>query len=214
MGRVSGLLKAMGFHLGEDQRRKIVALDRELDEMEAKVQSLETENLNLRAKVNPLERQVERLQNQSQQKPAPAHLLEDTEIEMMKFIGNARSITAADLRNGMHLHSVHVEHCLGRLKKSGHIDDDHVPMVGAMYSLTDKGNAYLVENRLIPLPGKQAQQADNPKGHRCDHCGSVQLRRTGSRPDPTFRDLGIKQALYSCLSCGKESGFTDDKSSH
>jgi DNA-directed RNA polymerase subunit RPC12/RpoP len=78
--------------------------------------------------------------------------------------------------------------------------------------LSDKGNAYLVDHKLIPLPSQQAAKPDNPKDHRCDHCGSNQLRRTGSRPDPTFHGVQIKQAVYSCIACGKESGFTDDKS--
>jgi hypothetical protein len=51
----------------------------------------------------------------------------------------------------------------------------------------------------------------NPKGHACDACGSHRLRRSGSRPDPTFSGLGIKQALYTCLDCGTVSGFTNDE---
>lgn len=45
-------------------------------------------------------------------------------------------------------------------------------------------------------------------GHACDHCGSIKLKRTGNRPDPTFGDLGVKQAVFSCMDCGKESAFT------
>lgn len=44
----------------------------------------------------------------------------------------------------------------------------------------------------------------------CDHCGSHRLKRTGNRPDPTFGAVGIKQAVFSCLECGKESAFTLD----
>jgi ElaB/YqjD/DUF883 family membrane-anchored ribosome-binding protein len=49
---------------------------------------------------------------------------------------------------------------------------------------------------------------DNPQAWRCDACGSVDMARTGSRPDPTFADLGIKQALMTCRLCGHVSGFT------
>ena len=48
----------------------------------------------------------------------------------------------------------------------------------------------------------------NPEGYVCDHCASPSLTRTGSRPDPTFGDLGIKQKIFSCDECGKESAFT------
>lgn len=51
---------------------------------------------------------------------------------------------------------------------------------------------------------------DNPKGLRCDACGSVDLARTGSRPDPTFKALGIKQALMTCRVCRHVSAFTED----
>jgi len=50
----------------------------------------------------------------------------------------------------------------------------------------------------------------NPDGYVCDHCGSGSLKRTGSRPDPTFKDFGIKQKLFICSECGKESAFTPD----
>jgi uncharacterized small protein (DUF1192 family)/DNA-directed RNA polymerase subunit RPC12/RpoP len=211
-GRVSGVLKAMGFHLGQDQRKQILALDSEFEEMESKITSLNAKVLNLEAKVNPLEREIERLKNQGEKKGATVHDLESDEIEMMKFIGDRKSITAEDIGKGMKMHSVPVEHFLGRLLKANYLVQQNVPMVGAMYSLDDAGNAYLVKNKLVPLPNRQAEQPNNPKGHHCDHCGSTQLRRTGSRPDPTFHDLGIKQALYSCLSCGKESAFTKDES--
>jgi predicted RNA-binding Zn-ribbon protein involved in translation (DUF1610 family) len=47
----------------------------------------------------------------------------------------------------------------------------------------------------------------NPSGYVCDHCGSSNIKRTGSRPDPTFGRLGVKQAVFLCESCGKESSF-------
>ena len=52
---------------------------------------------------------------------------------------------------------------------------------------------------------------DNPHAWRCDACGSVDLRRTGSQPDPTFKALGIKQALMTCRVCQHVSAFTDDR---
>jgi hypothetical protein len=48
----------------------------------------------------------------------------------------------------------------------------------------------------------------NSNGRVCDHCASQQLRRTGSRPDPIFGKLGVKQEIFVCESCGKESAFT------
>lgn len=50
----------------------------------------------------------------------------------------------------------------------------------------------------------------NPNGYACDHCGSTSLKRTGSRPDPTFGDLGVKEALFVCLECNKQSAFSEN----
>lgn len=49
---------------------------------------------------------------------------------------------------------------------------------------------------------------DNPEGWRCDACGGVDLARTGSRADPTFGALGIKQAAMTCRVCSVVSYFT------
>ena len=53
-------------------------------------------------------------------------------------------------------------------------------------------------------------QSGNSSGYVCDHCGSPKLNRTGNRQDPTFGDLGVKLAVFSCLVCGKESAFTQN----
>lgn len=215
MGRIADFFREQSIPLAQQQRAKMISLDREVEELESKVKVLETENLHLKAEVNPLKREIERLKNQMESKGASAgvHTLEPTEIEMMKFIGNRKGCTADDICKGMELHSVPVEHFLGRLLKSKYLDQSHVPMVGAWYALSDKGNAYLVEKQLVPLPGAQKQQPNNPKGHPCDHCGSVRLRRAGAVPDPTFGAVGVKAFKYTCLDCGGESAFTNDESS-
>jgi len=210
MGKIANLFNEQKISLPIEQRKQMLALDREFDELESKVTTLNSECLHLRAQVEPLKKQVERLQHQLEKQGTGDHDLEQNEIEMMKFIGNKQG-TSKDIREGMNLHPVTAEHYLGKLLKAGYLEQSQVPMVGAWYALTDKGNAYLVKKNLVPVPGTQIERPDNPKGHRCDHCGSAMLKRTGSRPDPTFGELGVKQAVYMCLSCRKESAFTDDK---
>ncbi len=51
---------------------------------------------------------------------------------------------------------------------------------------------------------------DNSDGYVCDYCGSANLNRTGSRPDPTFGEVGIKQKKFTCNECNKNSYFTPD----
>ncbi len=66
-----------------------------------------------------------------------------------------------------------------------------------------------LQGQVVSLATKLSHNT-NPHGYVFGHCGSPQLKRTGNRPDPTFGDLGIKQAIFSCVSCGKESGFTQN----
>lgn len=61
-----------------------------------------------------------------------------------------------------------------------------------------------LEEKCRELQQKISQGSNsNPDGHHCDHCGGQNLKRTGARPDPTFGDLGIKEAIFSCQDCAK-----------
>lgn len=68
-----------------------------------------------------------------------------------------------------------------------------------------------LEARIAALEEKQKAPSS---GYVCDHCGSSDLKRTGSRPDPTFGALGVKQAVFLCESCGKESTFQQKTIDH
>lgn len=61
-----------------------------------------------------------------------------------------------------------------------------------------------LEARIAALEKKQKSPSSE---YICDHCGGLGLRRTGNRPDPIFGDLGVKQSVFVCESCGKESAF-------
>ncbi|MBY0483458.1 hypothetical protein [Nitrosomonas sp.] len=54
-----------------------------------------------------------------------------------------------------------------------------------------------------------AVHGNNPDKHACDHCGSARLKRSGSRHSgKKLAGITIKDALYTCDDCGKESAFT------
>ncbi|AKH38161.1 MULTISPECIES: hypothetical protein [Nitrosomonas] len=61
-----------------------------------------------------------------------------------------------------------------------------------------------LEQRIAAL---EARSSNINSEDVCDHCGSSNLRRTGSRPNPTFKSLGVKDAVFLCDDCGKESAF-------
>src|SRR4051812_47643302 len=61
-GRVTGVMKAMGYTFAVEDRKKIVALDREFHEMELEITRLNAEVQKLEAQVQPKQREIERLQ--------------------------------------------------------------------------------------------------------------------------------------------------------
>lgn len=51
--------------------------------------------------------------------------------------------------------------------------------------------------------------ARNPDKHFCEHCGSENIKRSGCRPSgKKIAGIAIKDSLYVCNDCGKESAFT------
>ena len=95
---------------------------------------------------------------------------------------------------------------------------EHLALLRERIGALERENADLRLQAQQAQAQAQEQQAqlqrftqDNPQGWRCDGCGSVDLARTGSRPDPTFRALGIKQALMTCRGCGQVSAFSLDR---
>ena len=46
---------------------------------------------------------------------------------------------------------------------------------------------------------------DNPRGLRCEACGSPDLRQVGASPHPVFGDVGMKNASMLCRVCNHTS---------
>ena len=98
------------------------------------------------------------------------------------------------------------------------LNEQHAVVVKQVGMFEQQVSILQHENKSLELDNSQLQEQirnleiklshdTNPLGHVCDHCGSPDLKRTGNRPDPVFFDLGAKQAVFSCNSCGKESAF-------
>ncbi len=63
-----------------------------------------------------------------------------------------------------------------------------------------------LERRIAVL---ERQLSENPSGEVCEHCGSINLKRSGTRPIPRIGTItGLKDALYSCKDCMKETAVT------
>lgn len=71
-----------------------------------------------------------------------------------------------------------------------------------------QAQAQRLQTQLQALEHRYGPQA-NPKGYRCDGCGSARLSPAGAKPDPVFGDLGAKLALYRCADCSAVSEFAE-----
>lgn len=102
---------------------------------------------------------------------------------------------------------------------------EHLALIRAEQAILEKKNADLaaqlekaaaekerlqtqakdLEQQLRQEQSKLADAQSQHSEHMCDHCGSSRLKRTGSRANATFGDLGVKDFLYRCDDCGKET---------
>jgi outer membrane murein-binding lipoprotein Lpp len=72
MGRLADFFREQSIGLAGQQKVKMLSLDREFEDMAAERDALKTENLHLKASVNPLKRDIERMQEQIQRAKAAA----------------------------------------------------------------------------------------------------------------------------------------------
>lgn len=87
--------------------------------------------------------------------------------------------------------------------------------MAAMKDLIESLNALAIWKRLTPLPDevselrRRVEQLEARLGaasagglEQCPLCNSMQFKRTASRADPTFGELGVMRDSWTCQSCG------------
>lgn len=151
MGQIANFFGQQKITLALQQKQQMLALDAEFETCKLQMTVLKAENLQLRAEVNPLKREIDRLKNQLQDKTASVHKLEQTEIDMLTLLSkHRRGLKSAEITQLLGLHPVRTEHFLRRLLDNEYIDRPPIIADYVTYFLADRGNAYLVENDLVP----------------------------------------------------------------
>jgi hypothetical protein len=151
MGKVSDFFTSQGIPLAIEQKKQMLSLDRKFEQMEAKVTTLEAENLRLQTQVNPLEREVKRLKEQIQHESAKEHRLDPEEIEILRAIASVDGgLTASQISKRWEVSRVRVEHFFNLLVEKrfiygARVDDDEL----VAYVLDNEGKAYLVNNNMV-----------------------------------------------------------------
>lgn len=146
MGKVASFFREQKIALAIGQQQQMVALDREFESLKSQVVTLQSENLNLRAEVKPLKQEVERLKQQIEKEKAGFHKLDPIEIEILKAIASCPyGITSRELQARLHLSQSRAAHFLGLLSRARYV---LMNMLTSRYVLSQKGNAYIVDNNL------------------------------------------------------------------
>jgi chromosome segregation ATPase len=153
MGRILNLLTANGVHLAQENKRQVLALDREFEDIEAKITTLQSENLNLQAKVNPLERKIEQLTDQIQRMQsgavvAGAEQLEPSAEKLLLTIANRGRIDGS-FAALLKVTNAQADYYVSVLKRRGFIRYVHSYTGDSGFVATADGLEYLHRKGLL-----------------------------------------------------------------
>lgn len=152
MGKISDAFKDTTLPI--ETKKKVIALDKEFSEQQSQIQVLESANLKLQAEVNPLKREIERLNNQIQ--GVHSQRLDKTAEEILVFISRHENFTAPQVAQATGVSEQLATYHLEELKKHELIDAQYTmgnDFTGARprtsWHIKQPGRAYLVSHKLI-----------------------------------------------------------------
>ena len=150
MGKIIDALKGAGITVDLQKQAKMLALDGDFSDMEAKVKRLEAEILKLEAKVNPLERENERYKQQLEQQRTPAvgNNLDESVTQILITIANHEIPKNRIIRN-LNLSQAKGDHYIDILREQKLITISYGGQEGVVYRATPEGRAFLVKKNLI-----------------------------------------------------------------
>jgi predicted RNase H-like nuclease (RuvC/YqgF family) len=135
--------------LASEQQQRMLVLDADYDALESKVAKLEVENLELRAEIDLLKREVEQLRNEAAKSVAYDGELDDIEVKILQTLSSARDrVIAVTVAMHLGISQTKTEYYLGELENAGFIYGAHFQGRPTEYSLIDGGREYLERHRL------------------------------------------------------------------
>jgi FtsZ-binding cell division protein ZapB len=148
MGQIADAIR--GCALPEQKKIKLLRLDLELTEMKEKVQSLQSENLRLTARVNPLEREVERLKSE-EKRHAPREFVRLDELQetILIEIANHGPITRQHYVRQLKVSNARAVFCYDVLEEKEYVAISYHDDKGTWYVATPMGRKYLYHHCLL-----------------------------------------------------------------
>jgi predicted nuclease with TOPRIM domain len=151
MGRISTFFSSQHITLAQEQKRQMLSLDSEFENMQTEIQTLKSENLRLQSQVNPLEREVNKLQQQVEKMRAESHssdklddmaeqlLLAVAHAEECFFISDVYSTIGSVAKSNLYIGLLRKKHFI--------IQSDTYPEAG--YKALQAGLEYLSNRNMI-----------------------------------------------------------------
>src|SRR5580698_5801636 len=126
MGKLATLIREQHVSLPTEQRRQMLALDSEFEDMEAQITVLQAQNLKLQAQVNPLERKVQQLTEQIQHMQADAAAVRPEPLEpntekLLLMIANQVSVPFGRFPALLNSTNAQADYYISVLKRRGFI---------------------------------------------------------------------------------------------
>src|SRR5262245_3902718 len=120
MGKIASFFQEQKIVLAPPQQQRMLALDTEFDALESKVTTLEAQNLELRAGMDTLKQDVERLTNQIERSAAYNGELDDSEVKILQILSSATGrVIAMSVAMHLGISQTRAEYYLDELASAG-----------------------------------------------------------------------------------------------
>ena len=150
MGKIADAIRSMSISLPQQDKKKLLTLDREFAEMESKIQTLETQNLHLQAKVNPLEREVQGLKKEKEKNAAQSHgRLDDLSEKILIEVANSSSVASEQLIQHLEISPAKGNHHFDILEERQFVRAVGGSSEGTEFVATTEGRKYLAHHDLL-----------------------------------------------------------------
>jgi len=148
MGKLADMFR--GVTLAQDQKRQILALDQEYENMKAQIQKLEAENLKLQAEINPTKRELERVtQEKARHGVSPLDEISEKILIALSELPPNGDATANNLASHLGLNVQVIQFHLDELDSTKHANAIYIMNRETGWTIDHEGRKYLIQRGLL-----------------------------------------------------------------
>jgi DNA-binding MarR family transcriptional regulator len=154
MGKIASFFQEQKIALASQQHQRMLALDSEFDALESRVATLEAQNLELRAGVDVLKQDIERMKSQMEKSASYEGELDDIEVKILQILSSATGrVIAMSVAMHLGISQTKAEYYLTELESAGYIRGARSNTGTRLgqppeYSLTEIGREHVLRHNL------------------------------------------------------------------